>query len=552
MKLLKAFEENCLTAAETAEHTLMSLLRDNADTAYGKKYHFSHIDSVRAYKRTVPLTEYRDYSDSISRMMHGERNILTVYPLSYYSHTSGTVGDSKLIPVSERAESVIHKYWLLTKELYFDSLHEKPSDTPKNPKYLYLITARGSNAPDGMLITNFSGKLLLDRKDVIAKIAVKPELLYCTEHKDLMYLWAFYGLRERELFNIHAPFTPSISDFFCYIEHNWERLCHDIADGVLRPEEQFSNSFINHLSADLRPDAKRAEELRRVFDRGFDKPIASDIWPSFGYASGTGGAGFSPYTQTVRRFIGKIPINMSSYAASEGMFAMSVKMDIAEYAMIPEAGFFEFIPEKDMDLPESELMERTLGINELRTGESYEIVVTNLSGLYRYRIGDVLTVKGCFGQSPLISFGYRRHQILNIVGEKTNDDMILYAINGMREQMGIHVVGWSACEDSSTSPARYQMFMEIEPHVSGKKQQKMRDILEEKLSEASEYYRNYRHENKIGAMELILLKPKTYALYRDIQIKNGASSNQLKPIHRINDPQTRAFFCGQKAFPFRV
>lgn len=73
MELLKAFEKNCLTAAETAENTLMSLLRDNADTEYGKKYRFSHIDSVRAYKGTVPFTEYKDYSDSISRMMHGEK-----------------------------------------------------------------------------------------------------------------------------------------------------------------------------------------------------------------------------------------------------------------------------------------------------------------------------------------------------------------------------------------------------------------------------------------------------------------------------------------------
>lgn len=547
MELLKAFEKNCLTAAETAENTLMSLLRDNADTEYGKKYLFSHIDSVRAYKGTVPFTEYKDYSDSISRMMHGEKNILTAYPLGYYSHTSGTVGASKLIPVSERAESLIHKYWLLTKELYSDYVHEKPSNMPKIPKYLYLITARGSNAPDGMLITNFSGKLLFDRKDVIAKIVVKPELLYCTEQKDLMYLWAFYALKERDLFNIHAPFTPSISNFFCYIENNWKRLCCDIADGALRPEEQFSNSLIEHLSADLKPDAKRADELRSVFSRGFDKPIASDIWPHFGYASGVGGASCSPYTQTVRRFIGKIPINMSSYAASEGMFAISVKMDVAEYALIPEAGYFEFIPEKDMDLPENELMERTLGINELRPEESYEIVITNLSGLYRYRIGDVITVKGRFGQSPIISFGYRRHQILNIVGEKTNDDMIMYTINAMREQMGITVVGWSVCEDSSTSPARYQMFMEIEPFVSREEQQKMRDILEEKLSEASEYYRDYRHENKIGPMELILLKPNTYALYRDIQIKNGASSNQLKPIHRINDSRTKAFFRGQTA-----
>ena len=83
------------------------------------------------------------------------------------------------------------------------------------------------------------------------------------------------------------------------------------------------------------------------------------------------------------------------------------------------------------------------------------MVVTNLSGLYRYRIGDVVIVNGFHGQSPVVSFSYRRHQVLNITGEKTHEDMIQYAMNSLKKYAGINIVEWSACADYSTSPARY-------------------------------------------------------------------------------------------------
>ena len=41
-----------------------------------------------------------------------------------------------------------------------------------------------------------------------------------------------------------------------------------------------------------------------------------------------------------------------------------------------------------------------------------------------------------------------------------------------------------------------------------------------------------------------LLQPQTFALYRDVQIWNGASPNQLKLIHVITNAKTEAFFRG--------
>lgn len=42
-----------------------------------------------------------------------------------------------------------------------------------------------------------------------------------------------------------------------------------------------------------------------------------------------------------------------------------------------------------------------------QVGGRYEVVVTNTSGFYRYRLGDIVEVVGFFYQVPLIDFLFR-------------------------------------------------------------------------------------------------------------------------------------------------
>ena len=44
---------------------------------------------------------------------------------------------------------------------------------------------------------------------------------------------------------------------------------------------------------------------------------------------------------------------------------------------------------------------------KVERGQVYELVITNVSGLYRYRLGDVIKVTGFHEQAPNIQFLYR-------------------------------------------------------------------------------------------------------------------------------------------------
>ena len=72
MGVLRTFEQSCKSAADASQKQLLFILKDNADTEYGKKYHFSDISSVSEYKKQVPFSTFEDYEDFVSKNDGGE------------------------------------------------------------------------------------------------------------------------------------------------------------------------------------------------------------------------------------------------------------------------------------------------------------------------------------------------------------------------------------------------------------------------------------------------------------------------------------------------
>ena len=74
--------------------------------------------------------------------MQGKEKLLTAYPVSFYAHTSGTLGAAKHIPYTEKAEEIVHRYASIAREAYEETLSGKLPHMPSEPKMLYLATAR--------------------------------------------------------------------------------------------------------------------------------------------------------------------------------------------------------------------------------------------------------------------------------------------------------------------------------------------------------------------------------------------------------------------------
>lgn len=76
---------------------LKQLLARQQDAAFGRQHCFSMIDSVAAYRRSVPLTDYNGLTTYIARIVKGEGDILFRGQPVVFEKTGGTSG-KKLLP----------------------------------------------------------------------------------------------------------------------------------------------------------------------------------------------------------------------------------------------------------------------------------------------------------------------------------------------------------------------------------------------------------------------------------------------------------------------
>ena len=82
--------------------------------------------------------------------------------------------------------------------------------------------------------------------------------------------------------------------------------------------------------------------------------------------------------------------------SSLGIFSTAINLDDPQTVLIPDGMFYEF---KDK---ESRNYNRLLTLDQLEIGRSYELVVTTLSGLYRFKTKKTFLVVGRYHDTPTV------------------------------------------------------------------------------------------------------------------------------------------------------
>ena len=528
---------------------LRELLAENQDTEYGRKYGFSGIHTAEEYKERVPLSEYDDYEPYIRRMMDGEKNILCARDPKHFAISTGSVGVSKYVPVTQEE---LDKYTRYSGEMAFGVADEYYRNTTGRG----VPAGYGLNAIELQVLPTSSGvnkgaissTLLTSMKDSVPDLLSSPWEVICPGQEseiDMKYLKTRFALEDRKLVFMDAVFMSGLVDLMDYIRENYELLCRDIYYGRIDESVKMPEEMREVMTRYLKPQnpagqsarRKRAKELLREFREGFEKPIIPRIWPKMSWIGGIGTGGFFPYARKMRKYSGKsIPFNNLCYAASESFIAAARHMGDESYVLIPDGGFYEFLP------VESEDETRTLNIDELEAGEDYRVIVTNLSGFYRYRLHDVVRVTGYYNETPMIRFIYRENQLVSIAGEKTNEEDLRWAVEQFYLQTRIHISDYSIFADTESSPGHYVVLLEPDRVIPEERIPYCRDVLEEKLMQANPAYGEMIRKKLLGKLELVFLEQQTYQLYRDLQIMKGVSPNQIKPVRVIDTPQKEKFF----------
>ncbi len=537
--VLKGVDHFTSIPVETQEKILMQIMDENKDTEYGKKIGFKDVHSVEDFQRIVPLSTYDTYADYVDRMLDGEENLMMARKCKRYCTSSGSVGKPKVLPKSGKdLWNMQCMGFAATPACAARWFKERGKKFPKQMGPVAIILT-GHKMKDGKM-GNGAGQVPFTYLKPISRFFMTtPNDFMYPENEDAVdstYFHLRFALQRRDISFLGSMVVTLLTTMFDYLEGNWELICKDIEMGTIDPSIKCPPELRKKWEKKFKPMPKRAAEIRRECEKGFDTPIAPRIWPDFVWSYGMVGSNLQFYVQKLRKHIGDAPIHNMGYAAAEGYMAMPVELDVNDYVLLPRSIFFEFIP---IDDPECE---RPLTIGEVEVGKEYELIVTNFSGLYRYQIEDVVRVTGYYNKTPKIEFLYRNNLAMNIANEKTTTQMVDWAAAKVQEELGITFKGYSFYDDTASEPVRYMLLAEPEGDISKDRIPEIEKSLDNWLNESNEKYFKYRRWGMIGEPKVVFLKKDTYQDYRDMLKKQGKVLNQIKPVTVINTDERKEFF----------
>lgn len=521
------------------QSVLKGIIKRNKNTEFGKKIGVGSVNTIEEFQSKIPFTTYDDYADYVERMINGEKNLMIKRRPVRYCSSSGSVGKPKILP--KCGEDL----WIMqcmgfsgTTGCAAKWFKKKGMKFPGQIGPVAIILT-GHRMKDGKMC-NGAGQIPIAYLKPIARffMTTPNDFMYPADESavNTAYFHLRFALQRRNLSYLGSMVVTLLTTMFDYLEQNWEMICKDIETGTIDPTVKCPEDLRRKWEKKLKPMPERAKEIRRECEKGFDTPIAPRIWPKFRWAYGMVGSNLKFYVDKLRKSIGDAPIHNMGYAAAEGYMALPVELNVNDYVLLPQSVFFEFIPIDDPDC------ERPLTIGEIEVGKDYELVVTNRSGLFRYRIEDVVRVTGYYKKTPKIEFLYRNNLAMNIANEKTTTQMVDWASLETQKALGISFKGYSFCDDRESDPVRYMLLAEPEGEVSENIIPQIEEKLDELLCESNEKYHKYRRWGMIGTPKVVFLKKDTYNDYREMLKSQGKVLNQIKPVTVINTDERKDFF----------
>lgn len=538
--VFKKFNGFTSHAMETQEAVLRSIMERNKDCELGKKYDFANIRSIKEFQDKVPLSTFEDYAPLIDRMVeNNEKNIITSQKIIRYCASSGSVGKPKLQPKTARDVWNMYCCGFVGTPGCALQYFEKQGKTLTGYRGPLVMSLNGHKLKNGIMC-NGAGQVPFQYiKPLIPSFITTPmDILYPEDEEgtNIPYFQLRFCLCDKKVTYLGSMVITLLTQMFEYLEENWEMICDDIEHGTINGSVKCPES-LRKKYGHMKPNPGRAEELRAIFREGFDKePVAYKIWPKLMFGYGMVSSTLSIYAEKLKRYVGDLPMHNMGYAASEGFMAMPVELNATDYVLLPRSLIYEFIP---VDGDENA---RPLTLDQIEVGKDYEIIITNFSGLYRYRIMDIVRVTGEYNQSKKIEFLYRSNMGLNVANEKTSTQMLDWVAAELQKKFGITFEGFSYYPDTDEHLARYVLLVETDSDIPTARREEFEDAMNELFKQANEKYEKYIRWGMITTPKVYQLKKDSYADYRKMLVGQGRVLNQIKPVTVINTPEKKEFF----------
>ncbi len=346
---------------------------------YGRQF---NIRTCEDWHR-LPIVDYDDLQPWIDQST-AKRSPLTPEPILFYEPTSGSRGPVKQIPYTRSLrQSFSHLFCIWAHDLI---THGPKFSTGKLYFSISPSFSDTAGTTDDSDYLDLWLRWLLKPFLVISPQAKTPEKfkqnLACT-------------LLQAESLEIISIWSPS----FLIAQ----------LDYIQQHREQLHERLKGQLSEDRRQVLLSEESPDICWSKLWPQLKLISCWDSVIAADGAAGLK-SRFPNTL--------IQGKGLLATEAPMTVPLIAAKGQVPLLNEV-FFEF----------EDSQGQCHALHQLKIGETYEVIISQQGGLYRYRMGDRVQVTHYFLKTPCLKFVGRGKDISDLVGEKLNIQFVSNAIS---------------------------------------------------------------------------------------------------------------------------
>jgi len=477
---------------EEQQKVLKEMLETAKNTAFGKYYGFSKIinaeDIQKCFAETVPFFDYHQMkNDWWNQTIKGLEDISWPGKPSYFALSSGTTGkSSKRIPVTDAM--------------------------------LDAIRAAG-----------------IQQVGALANFELPTDFF----EKEIMMLGSSTDLTERDEF-----LEGEISGISASNIPFWFR-------GYYKPGEEIAK--IDDWDTRVATIAKRAKEwdigalsgipswmelMMKEVIRYHNAETIHDVWPNLQVFT-SGGVAFQPYEKSFRALCAKDVTVIDTYLASEGFIAFQQRPETTAMKLVTDNGiYFEFVPFKPEYILEDGALSQdapALTLAEVETEQDYVLLISTVSGAWRYLIGDTIAFTDVARAE--IKITGRTKFFLNVVGSQLSVNKMDTALRELEEQFDIKIPEFTLAAVKIDGEFYHHWYLGTDTNLEASKLAK---ALDKALKDANKNYKVARGKALKG-VQVTTVSPEVFHEWSGASKKKGGQVKMARVMSEEKFAEWEAF-----------
>jgi hypothetical protein len=414
------------------QKTLARLLNKAKDTAFGKFYDFEGIlhanDPSALFKQKIPYHSYDALKDRWwYRTIEGVPDITWPGKVHFFAVSSGTTGNKKLIPVTDDMVDAIRQAGL--KQIKALADFDLPEEFFEK-EILMFGSSTSLRKSEGRLEGEISG----------------------ISASQLPFWFEGFYRPGKEI--------AAMLD--------WDQR----VEAVARASSNWDIGAISGIPSWIELMLKKVIAHHQV------KTI-HDVWPNFTVFT-SGGVAFEPYRKSFEKLTSRPIEIIDTYFASEGYMATQMRKEAAGMKLITDGGiYFEFVPFEAQYLEQDGSVTAnapSLHIGQVQEGEEYILIISTVSGAWRYMLGDTIRIVDK-ARAEIKITGRTKHY-LNVVGSQLTVAQMNTAMQMLEDEFSIDIQEYSVAAIKFDDEYTHRWYLGIEGAIP----QEIK-LMEEKLDQ---------------------------------------------------------------------